>query len=107
MCLLLPQGRPVKPCGLWGTRWLPPLWLRPPAFPLCHGVGQVRLRLLHFLILRKVWLCFSVLLVCCDTAGLRVDWAEEDQRQGNIISVPSEVYSQGCVQDVDMGLAVR
>ena len=35
-----------------------------------------------------------------------MDWAEEDQRQDNIISVPSEVYSKGCVQDVDMGLAV-
>lgn len=38
--------------------------------------------------------------------GLRVDWAEEDQRQGNIISVPPEVYIKGCVQDVDDGLAV-
>uniref|UniRef100_H3DEN7 acetyl-CoA carboxylase n=1 Tax=Tetraodon nigroviridis TaxID=99883 RepID=H3DEN7_TETNG len=38
-------------------------------------------------------------------SSLRVDWAEEDQRQGNIISVPSEVYAKGCVQDIDMGLA--
>ncbi|KAF3695826.1 Acetyl-CoA carboxylase 2 [Channa argus] len=38
-------------------------------------------------------------------SGLRVDWAEEDQRLGNIISVPPEVYAQGCVCDVDHGLA--
>lgn len=39
-------------------------------------------------------------------AGLRVDWAEEDQKQGRVISVPPEVYTKGCVQDVDDGLAV-
>lgn len=50
--------------------------------------------------------CLHVLLVCCDIAGLRLDWAEEDQRRGSIISVPPEVYSKGCVQDVDEGLAV-
>lgn len=33
-------------------------------------------------------------------------WAEDDEKQGNIISVPSEIYTQGCVQDVDDGLAV-
>ncbi|XP_060894088.1 acetyl-CoA carboxylase isoform X2 [Labrus mixtus] len=38
-------------------------------------------------------------------SGLRVDWAEEDQKQGNVISVPPEVYIRGCVQDVDDGLA--
>ncbi|XP_051278082.1 acetyl-CoA carboxylase isoform X2 [Dicentrarchus labrax] len=38
-------------------------------------------------------------------SGLRVDWAEEDQRLGNVISVPPEVYTKGCVQDVDDGLA--
>ncbi|KAK2837305.1 hypothetical protein Q5P01_014517 [Channa striata] len=38
-------------------------------------------------------------------SGLRVDWAEEDQRLGNGISVPPEVYAKGCVQDVDHGLA--
>eukprot|EP00064_Thunnus_orientalis_P008280 superscaffoldBa00000975_g8303 len=37
-------------------------------------------------------------------SGLRVDWAEEDQRRGNVISVPPEVYRQGCVLDVDDGL---
>lgn len=44
--------------------------------------------------------------VCHGAAGLRVDWAEEDQGQGNIISVPPEVYTKGCVQDVDDGLTV-
>lgn len=39
-------------------------------------------------------------------AGLKVHWAEDDEKQGNIISVPSEIYTQGCVQDVDDGLAV-
>ncbi|XP_044052802.1 acetyl-CoA carboxylase 2 isoform X6 [Siniperca chuatsi] len=38
-------------------------------------------------------------------SGLRVDWAEEDQTLGNVISVPPEVYTKGCVQDVDDGLA--
>ncbi|KAJ3603855.1 hypothetical protein NHX12_028596 [Muraenolepis orangiensis] len=38
-------------------------------------------------------------------SGLTVDWDEEDQSQGDIISVPPEVYRQGCVQDVDHGLA--
>lgn len=45
--------------------------------------------------------------MCHCAAGLRVDWAVEDQRQGNIISVPPEVYAKGCVQDVDDGLTVR
>uniref|UniRef100_A0AAQ5ZK67 acetyl-CoA carboxylase n=1 Tax=Amphiprion ocellaris TaxID=80972 RepID=A0AAQ5ZK67_AMPOC len=38
-------------------------------------------------------------------SGLRVDWAEEDQRQGNVISVPPEIYTEGCVHDIDDGLA--
>ncbi|KAM9858236.1 acetyl-CoA carboxylase 2 isoform 2-T2 [Aulostomus maculatus] len=38
-------------------------------------------------------------------SGLRLDWEEEDQRLGNVISVPLEVYAQGCVHDVDDGLA--
>ncbi|XP_078141493.1 acetyl-CoA carboxylase 2 isoform X1 [Centroberyx gerrardi] len=38
-------------------------------------------------------------------SGLRVDWGEEDQRLGNVISVPPEVYIHGCVRDVDDGLA--
>lgn len=45
-------------------------------------------------------------LMCHVAPGLRVDWAEEDQRLGNIISVPPEVYKKGCVQDVDEGLEV-
>ncbi|KAG5840361.1 hypothetical protein ANANG_G00187990 [Anguilla anguilla] len=36
---------------------------------------------------------------------LRVEWAEEDQRLGHVISVPPELYAQGCVRDVDEGLA--
>ncbi|XP_074527459.1 acetyl-CoA carboxylase isoform X2 [Halichoeres trimaculatus] len=36
--------------------------------------------------------------------GLRVDWAEEDQRLGNVISVPPDIYRRGCVQDVEDGL---
>lgn len=35
-----------------------------------------------------------------------MDWAEEDQTLGKVISVPPEVYAKGCVQDVDDGLAV-
>nr|XP_043881435.1 acetyl-CoA carboxylase isoform X2 [Solea senegalensis] len=38
-------------------------------------------------------------------SGLRVDWTEEDQGRGNVISVPPEVYNKGCVLDVDDGLA--
>lgn len=38
--------------------------------------------------------------------GLRVGWDEEDQMLGNVISVPSEMYTEGCVLDVDDGLTV-
>ncbi|XP_077417253.1 acetyl-CoA carboxylase 2 isoform X3 [Vanacampus margaritifer] len=38
-------------------------------------------------------------------SGLKVDWREADQISGNVISVPPEVYTQGCVLDVDDGLA--
>ncbi|KAJ8263652.1 hypothetical protein COCON_G00161090 [Conger conger] len=38
-------------------------------------------------------------------SGLRVEWAEEDQRLGHVISVPAELYARGCVRDVDDGLA--
>ncbi|KAF0033826.1 hypothetical protein F2P81_013892 [Scophthalmus maximus] len=38
-------------------------------------------------------------------SGLRVDWTEEDQGGGNVICVPPEVYTKGCVHDVDDGLA--
>ncbi|XP_012671358.2 acetyl-CoA carboxylase isoform X2 [Clupea harengus] len=38
-------------------------------------------------------------------SGLRVEWAEEDQRLGHVISVPPEVFVRGCVRDVDEGLA--
>uniref|UniRef100_A0A3B3QW45 acetyl-CoA carboxylase n=1 Tax=Paramormyrops kingsleyae TaxID=1676925 RepID=A0A3B3QW45_9TELE len=36
---------------------------------------------------------------------LRVEWTEEEQRLGRVISVPHELYLQGCVRDVDEGLA--
>ncbi|KAM9823082.1 acetyl-CoA carboxylase 2 isoform 4-T4 [Syngnathus typhle] len=38
-------------------------------------------------------------------SGLKVDWKEADQISSNVISVPPEVYIQGCVADVDDGLA--
>ncbi|KAL7392461.1 hypothetical protein ABVT39_025157 [Epinephelus coioides] len=38
-------------------------------------------------------------------SGLKVGWDEEDQMLGNVISVPSEMYTKGCVLDVDDGLA--
>ncbi|XP_023198872.1 acetyl-CoA carboxylase 2 isoform X2 [Xiphophorus maculatus] len=38
-------------------------------------------------------------------SGLRVEWTEEYQRRGYVISVPPEVYKEGCVHDVDDGLA--
>lgn len=44
--------------------------------------------------------------MCRGATGLRVDWTEEDQKLGNVISVPSEIYDNGCVRDVDDGLAV-
>ncbi|XP_043967456.1 acetyl-CoA carboxylase isoform X2 [Gambusia affinis] len=37
-------------------------------------------------------------------SGLRVEWTEEDQRRGCVVSVPLEVYKEGCVHDVDDGL---
>lgn len=46
-----------------------------------------------------------LLSVAC-AVGLRVDWTEDDQRLGHVISVPPEVYVHGCVRDVDDGLAV-
>ncbi|KAL6114247.1 acacb [Pungitius sinensis] len=38
-------------------------------------------------------------------SGLTVDWDEDDHLQGNVISVPPEIYIKGCVLDVDDGLA--
>lgn len=38
-------------------------------------------------------------------SGLKVDWEEDDNFLGNVISVPPEVYAEGCVLDVDDGLA--
>uniref|UniRef100_A0A3B5MTG1 acetyl-CoA carboxylase n=1 Tax=Xiphophorus couchianus TaxID=32473 RepID=A0A3B5MTG1_9TELE len=39
------------------------------------------------------------------SGSLRVEWTEEYQRRGYVISVPPEVYKEGCVHDVDDGLA--
>lgn len=50
---------------------------------------------------------FFVLLTGVSLASdLKVNWEEEDQRLGNVISVPPEVYAKGCVRDVHHGLAV-
>ncbi|XP_074494153.1 acetyl-CoA carboxylase isoform X2 [Sebastes fasciatus] len=38
-------------------------------------------------------------------SGLRVNWEEDDQFLGNVISVPPEIYAGGCVLDIDDGLA--
>ncbi|XP_052412557.1 acetyl-CoA carboxylase isoform X3 [Carassius gibelio] len=37
--------------------------------------------------------------------GLKVEWAEEEQGHGRVISVPPDLYVQGCVKDADEGLA--
>ncbi|XP_035113398.1 acetyl-CoA carboxylase 2 isoform X1 [Callithrix jacchus] len=37
-------------------------------------------------------------------SGLTVEWTEDDLQQGKRISVPEDVYDQGCVKDVDEGL---
>ncbi|XP_063081855.1 acetyl-CoA carboxylase 2 isoform X4 [Cavia porcellus] len=37
-------------------------------------------------------------------SGLTVEWAEENLQNGKQISVPEDVYGQGCVKDVDEGL---
>ncbi|XP_053336754.1 acetyl-CoA carboxylase 2 isoform X2 [Clarias gariepinus] len=37
-------------------------------------------------------------------SGLKVAWREEEQTLGHVISVPQELYAQGCVRDVDEGL---
>lgn len=44
--------------------------------------------------------------IMCSCPGLKVEWAEEDQKQGNVVIVPPEIYAKGCVHDVDEGLAV-
>ncbi|KAB5522663.1 hypothetical protein PHYPO_G00162050 [Pangasianodon hypophthalmus] len=36
-------------------------------------------------------------------AGLTVEWSENNQKK-RIINVPSELYEQGCIQDVEAGL---
>ncbi|XP_031193342.1 acetyl-CoA carboxylase 2 isoform X3 [Mastomys coucha] len=37
-------------------------------------------------------------------SGLTVEWTEGSQHQGKCISVPEDVYEQGCVKDVEEGL---
>nr|XP_025745134.1 acetyl-CoA carboxylase 2 isoform X3 [Callorhinus ursinus] len=39
-------------------------------------------------------------------SGLMVEWAEDDLQQGKRITVPEDVYNQGCVKDIDEGLEV-
>lgn len=69
------------------------------------GTGE-RSSACHDLLL-ELSLSMSLSLLLCLLSGLRVEWAEEDQRQGRVISVPPELYVHGCVKDVDEGLAVR
>ncbi|XP_041957093.1 acetyl-CoA carboxylase isoform X3 [Alosa sapidissima] len=38
-------------------------------------------------------------------SGVLVEWAEEDQSLGRVISVPPDLYAKGCVRDVDEGMA--
>uniref|UniRef100_A0A4W4E308 acetyl-CoA carboxylase n=1 Tax=Electrophorus electricus TaxID=8005 RepID=A0A4W4E308_ELEEL len=38
-------------------------------------------------------------------SGLKVSWGEEEKKLGHVISVPPELYAQGCVRDVDEGMA--
>ncbi|KAK1328437.1 hypothetical protein QTO34_012010 [Cnephaeus nilssonii] len=37
-------------------------------------------------------------------SGLTVEWAEDGLQEGKRISVPEDVYSQGCVKDIEEGL---
>nr|XP_010961867.1 acetyl-CoA carboxylase 2 isoform X1 [Camelus bactrianus] len=37
-------------------------------------------------------------------SGLTVEWAEDALLQGQRISIPEDIYDQGCVRDVDEGL---
>lgn len=57
-----------------------------------------------YLHLKKHSVCES--LVFCGDSGLKVEWTEDDEKLGSIISVPPEIYTKGCVQDVDDGLIV-
>lgn len=56
-------------------------------------------------------MCVSAILrriqLSCDSPGLTVQWAEDNLQQGKRISVPEDVYDQGCVKDVDEGLEVN
>ncbi|XP_025789381.1 acetyl-CoA carboxylase 2 [Puma concolor] len=39
-------------------------------------------------------------------SGLMIEWAEDNLQEGKRISVPEDIYDQGCVKDVDEGLEV-
>lgn len=39
--------------------------------------------------------------------GLVAQWSEEDQKHQQTISIPLEMYAQGCVKDVEEGLEVQ
>ncbi|CAL1616009.1 unnamed protein product [Knipowitschia caucasica] len=38
-------------------------------------------------------------------SGLRVDWDEKDQQLHDIVTVPSNIYTHGCIHDIEDGLA--
>ncbi|VFV38559.1 acetyl-carboxylase 2 [Lynx pardinus] len=39
-------------------------------------------------------------------SGLMIEWTEDNLQEGKRISVPEDIYDQGCVKDVDEGLEV-
>ncbi|XP_005636385.1 acetyl-CoA carboxylase 2 isoform X1 [Canis lupus familiaris] len=39
-------------------------------------------------------------------SGLMVEWSEDDLQEGKRITVPEDIYNQGCVKDIDEGLEV-
>lgn len=107
------QGHPVRPCGPSGIKLLLPLLLRVLAFPRYHGADQVMLYLPHRLSSHNVYYHYSAQFLSVFSffcvlvlSGLKVDWEEEDNFLGNVISVPPEIYTQGCVLDVDDGMKV-
>lgn len=36
-----------------------------------------------------------------------VEWSEDDLQEGKRITVPEDIYNQGCVKDIDEGLEVN
>lgn len=43
----------------------------------------------------------------CAFPGLTVKWEKDGLQQEKTISVPEDIYNQGCVKDVDEGLEVN